>query len=195
MSSVLGGVRSGHVPMIRWYLTTDSDMSYSIFRGIEPPRLDRLSGKMRWYGSGNCVMVLTSCGSPEMFAQVFGVPMDAMECREIAAQSIKFLDRKCDRVEVPRNWPTVSDAVDSPSQGRVGAVEADVSVRAASIKAGQWFMMHDHELGLDVLCNMVDQCMCAMYIEGKTILSDVHPDEPCRFVPADQVFLPKWVKR
>lgn len=194
----LGNLRSTSGLVIRWYLTTDSDMAYTIFRGIEPPRLDRLSGKMRWYGSNNCVMVLTSCGSPDMFAQVFGVPMDSMECREIEPQSIRFLDRKCDRVEVPRNWPVMSESVSGnslrPQKGL--SVNADLSsyVRAGDVPAGRWFMMFDNELGMEVLANMIDDCVCVQFIEGKSLMCDLIEDQPCRLLPANEVFLSKWIR-
>lgn len=190
------GSRSRLAPVIRWYLTTDPDMSYTIFRGIESPRLDRLSGKMRWCGSNNCVMVMASCGSPEMFSQVFRVPMDAMECREIEPQSIRFLDRKCDRVEVPRNWPVMSDSVvGEPVRQRSVSVEIDptISVSAINVPAGRWFMVFDRDVGMEVLANMVDDCVCVKFVEGNTLMCDLEPGELCRLLRADEVFLQKWI--
>lgn len=74
--------------IIKWYLTKDSTMDYSIFVGTERPKVRKDSGKNRFYGSPKCQCVLYS-GNPEIFEKQFGVKLGPLDCVEISPISIE----------------------------------------------------------------------------------------------------------
>lgn len=43
---------------IKWYLTKDSTMDYSIFVGTEKPKIRKDPGKIRYRGNSKCRLVL-----------------------------------------------------------------------------------------------------------------------------------------
>lgn len=165
--------------VLRWFLTTDADMSYTIFRGTEFPRLDRLSGKPRWLGSSHCQMVMCSVGNPEIFADVYGIRMDALECREIPPVDLRG------GMAVSVSHPQFSPApvfqapAPVPVQQYAPPVGENVATfteqlggngkHVSELIPGDWFVARCPTTGQDYVCVYVDAGMAVEFGAGREV--------------------------
>lgn len=191
---------------VRWWLTTDSNMDYTVFRGTQPPTLDRLSGRNRWYGNGQCQMVMTSVGSPEIISNIFGIALDAMQCVEIDPMSMKC--RAQELLEQPQGNFGQSQQVQSQSipvqaqqniyqQGNYGGglnvvgLDEPTAIPICNLNCGDWFKMTETKTGEIWLGCIVDQGQAVMYTPSGPLMLGFNGMEMC--TPVD-VYL-EWQRR
>jgi hypothetical protein len=157
-------------------------MSYTVFRGTEFPRLDRLSGKPRWIGGPRCQMVLCSVGSPQIVSDVFGIQMDALECREIPpvvisggmAVSVSHPDFQRPYVAP---MPVSVQHHQPITPGPAATFTEQLGGRGKSIRdlvPGDWFVARCPTTGQDYVCCYIDRGMSVEFGPGRDVfLSDM----------------------
>lgn len=187
---------------VRYWLTTDSDMSYSVFVGPEAPRVDRLSGRARWVGNNNCRMLFVSVGDPYFFANHFGIALDALNCVELGGVHLERLGQAVSQVH-PQPFPfRIAPGTERDIPQGVGGepvIEPIVAEAACAgpgpdyprfiekgngqflefqaLRAGAWFLLRCGETNADLPCTKLDEGMCVVYDRGDAVLEVVDPGE------------------
>lgn len=167
-------------PQMRKFLATDLDMTHTLFVGTVPPRKDMLSGKPRWLGSDRCRMVMASFCDPGLFARVFNIHMDAMDCIELDSATFRKMERQAAHpAPVPVVQPVGAGLRPGVRPAFTGApLEAIQFGTFGALQAGDWFLMPGPDGTKEVPCSKVDEGMCVMYANQDALLMEVDPGVP-----------------
>lgn len=167
-------------PQMRKFLTSDLDMTHTLFVGTAPPRKDMLSGKPRWIGHDRCRMVLASVCEPGLFAMVFGIHLDAMDCVELDAATFRKIQRESVYpAPVPVTQPAGLGLPPGVRPAFSGSQHvADTFGTFGALQAGDWFLMPGPDGSKEVPCSKLDEGMCVMYANQDALLMEVDPGVP-----------------